>query len=65
MLDGMLSVDPWVPPVSPDLAILKLAKPLPDRFVAAVLNPRVPGVGGGSGPRGPDGAAGPRLVGGA
>ncbi len=30
---------------SPDLAILKLAKPLPDRFVAAVLNPRVPGVG--------------------
>ena len=30
---------------SPDLAILKLAKPLPDRFVPAVLNPRVPGVG--------------------
>ena len=30
---------------SPDLAILKLAKPLPDRFVAAVLNPRAPGVG--------------------
>lgn len=30
---------------SPDLAVLKLAKPLPDRFVPAVLNPRVPGVG--------------------
>jgi hypothetical protein len=30
---------------SPDLAILKLAKPLPDRFVPAVLNPRVPSVG--------------------
>ncbi|MDO8399987.1 MAG: trypsin-like serine protease [Bradyrhizobium sp.] len=30
---------------SPDLAILKLATPLPDRFVPAVLNPRVPGVG--------------------
>ena len=30
---------------SPDLAILKLAKPLPDRFVAVVLNPRVPGLG--------------------
>jgi secreted trypsin-like serine protease len=30
---------------SPDLAILKLAKPLPERFVPAVLNPRVPGVG--------------------
>ena len=30
---------------SPDLAILKLEKPLPDRFVPAVLNPRVPGVG--------------------
>lgn len=27
-------------PGSPDLAILKLAKPLPDRFVPAVLNPR-------------------------
>jgi hypothetical protein len=25
---------------SPDLAILKLAKPLPDRFIPAVLNPR-------------------------
>lgn len=24
MLDGMLSVDPWVPPVSPDLAILAM-----------------------------------------
>ena len=30
---------------SPDLAILKLAKPLPERFVPAVLNPRVPRVG--------------------
>ncbi|MDO9061751.1 MAG: trypsin-like serine protease [Bradyrhizobium sp.] len=30
---------------SPDLAILKLAKPLPDRFIPAVLNPRVPGIG--------------------
>ncbi len=30
---------------SPDLAVLKLAKPLPDRFVPAVLNPRVPSVG--------------------
>jgi hypothetical protein len=30
---------------SPDLAILKLAKPLPDRFVPAVLNPRVPNIG--------------------
>lgn len=30
---------------SPDLAILKLAKPLPDRFIPAVLNPRVPAVG--------------------
>ena len=30
---------------SPDLAILKLANPLPDRFVPAVLNPRSPGVG--------------------
>jgi Trypsin len=25
---------------SPDLAILKLAKPLPDRFIPAVINPR-------------------------
>ena len=32
-------------PVRPDLAILKLANPLPDRFVPAVLNPRSPGVG--------------------
>ena len=30
---------------SPDLAILRLEKPLPDRFVPAVLNPRVPSVG--------------------
>jgi len=30
---------------SPDLAILKLAKPLPDRFVPAVLNPRSPSIG--------------------
>lgn len=30
---------------SPDLAILKLATPLPGRFVPAVLNPRAPGVG--------------------
>jgi len=30
---------------SPDLAILKLAKPLPDRFIPAVLNPRSPSVG--------------------
>jgi len=30
---------------SPDLAILKLAKPLPDRFIPAVLNPRVPNPG--------------------
>jgi secreted trypsin-like serine protease len=30
---------------SPDLAILKLTRPLPDRFVPAVLNPRTPGVG--------------------
>jgi hypothetical protein len=32
-------------PGSPDLAILKLEKPLPDRFVAAALNPRAPNVG--------------------
>ena len=30
---------------SPDLAILKLAKPLPDRFIPAVLNPRDLNVG--------------------
>ena len=30
---------------SPDLAILKLAKPLSDRFIPAVLNPRVPNPG--------------------
>ncbi|MDB5577453.1 MAG: peptidase and chymotrypsin/Hap [Bradyrhizobium sp.] len=30
---------------SPDLAILRLAKPLPDRFVPAALNPRVPSIG--------------------
>ena len=30
---------------SPDLAILKLAKPLPDRFIPAVLNPRIPNPG--------------------
>lgn len=30
---------------SPDLAILKLAKPLPDRFIPAVLNPRVANIG--------------------
>jgi len=30
---------------SPDLAILKLEKPLPDRFIPAVLNPRTPSVG--------------------
>jgi secreted trypsin-like serine protease len=32
-------------PGSPDLAILKLEKALPDRFVPAVLNPRSPGIG--------------------
>jgi Trypsin len=32
-------------PGSPDLAILKLEKPLPDRFAPAVLNPRVPNIG--------------------
>lgn len=44
---------------SPDLAILKLTKPLLDRFVAAVLNPRVPGVGEEATGAGPGDSGGP------